>query len=152
MHNLTIRELQATDGAALSTMLLSNSPAYQAYFIPFSFEEAAITAMLTRAVKDRYWGMWVGSDLAAFFMLRGFDEGYAMPSYGVAVAEPHSGKGLLKLSLQFALTWCKVNGVARMMLKVHPDNIIARRIYERFGFQYDGEDPMNHNRIYSRAL
>jgi RimJ/RimL family protein N-acetyltransferase len=143
MTPFEIRELGADHAEALSGMLLASSPDYQQYFIPFSFDVGPIRHLLATASRDRYWGIWWGEELAAFFMLRGLDEGHEIPSFGVSVAERFARRGLLRLSLCFAIAWCRLNAIARLMLKVHPDNTVARREYERFGFRYDRTDPSN---------
>ena len=38
------------------------------------------------------------------------------------------------------------------MFKVHPDNTIAKVLYERFGFQQAGIDPKNNNLIYYKDI
>jgi RimJ/RimL family protein N-acetyltransferase len=72
----------------------------------------------------------------AFFMLRGFDDGFERPSFGVYIAEAFANRGLAKLALQYALVWCRLNHVAAVMLKVHPENHYARRVYEQAGFRF----------------
>ena len=149
MKDLSINILNGKDGGAISAMLKANSAEYQHYFYPFSFEEQEIVNILERAQKDKYWGIWKDRQLAAFFMLRGFDEGYDIPAYGICVAETEKGNGLLKLSLQFVFTWCKLYSVPNLMLKVHPDNFVAKETYEKFGFSSTGVDTKNQNIIYS---
>lgn len=104
--------------------------------------------MLSSARQDRYWAAYFGRELAGFFMLRGFDDGFEIPSYGVSVAERFARRGLLRLSLSFVITWCQLNGVERLMLKVHPDNVIARLAYERYRFRYDRTDPASGHLVY----
>ncbi len=67
-------------------------------------------------------------------MLRGFDEGYERPSFGVFVAERFAGRGLARRALEESVKWCGQNGVAEMMLKVYRENTAALRIYEEAGF------------------
>ncbi len=148
MRDLSISILNSTDSAALSAMLKSNSKEYQQYFYPFSFEKDEIIKILGQAREDKYWGVWKDQRLVAFFMLRGFDAGYEIPSYGVCVAETEKGNGLLKLSLQFVFTWCKLYSVPKLMLKVHPENLAAKETYEKFGFLQSGIDPKNKHIIY----
>ncbi len=138
MTELEIRALAAADAGEFSDMLLENGGAYSQYFRPFSFEREAVFDMLTQSQRDRYWGAYCQGALAGFFMLRGFDAGYERPSYGVLIRESRAGLGLASLALRFALSWCRVQGVAAVMLKVHPENSVARRIYERAGFRETG--------------
>lgn len=85
-------------------------------------------------------------------MLRGFDEGYSVPSYGVWISENYSNKGLSTFTLQHAISFCKLNSIKKIMLKVHPDNVSAKHIYEKHGFKQTGVDPKIHHLIYHKDL
>jgi len=148
MREMRIDILSSSDAPDVARMLNRNSKKYQQYFTPFSFDETTIASMLSSAVRDKFWGVWKEDDLIAFFMLRGMDEGFETPAYGACVAEAHQGMGLLKLTLQFVLSWCKVYSVPKLMLKVHPENAVAKQVYEKFGFVQKGIDEKNKNLIY----
>jgi RimJ/RimL family protein N-acetyltransferase len=122
------------------------------YFTPFSFEEDSIKKIINNAVNDKYFGIFINDELIGFYMLRGFDEGFEVPSYGVWISDKFSGLGLSKLTLQHAITFCKINNIKKIMLKVHPENIIAKSIYEAFGFKQEGFDDNNSNLIYYKSL
>jgi RimJ/RimL family protein N-acetyltransferase len=142
---LTLRSLCAGDADALAAMLRTERPEYLQHFTPFPFEVGHIRGMLETARDDRYWAIDVEGKIAGFFMLRGLDAGYAIPSYGVAIAERFARRGLLKLTLSVVAAWCRLNAIERLMLKVHADNVVARRAYERFGFRFDRpEDGTGH--------
>jgi len=129
-----IVSLGPADAARIAAMLKAASQEYAAHFHPFAFDEATVRAQLERARKDCFWGLECGAKLAGFFMLRGFDEGYERPSFGVFVAEQFAGRGLARQALDTATQWCKENGVREMMLTVFPENAAARRVYEEAGF------------------
>lgn len=129
-----IRELTANDATELARLLASQKPEYLAHFHPFDFQESSIRQVLESALKDRFWACVVESQIAGFFMLRGFDQGYTRPSFGVFVAEKFSGRGLARAALTFAIHWCSQNRVSKIMLKVCPDNLTARRLYLDAGF------------------
>lgn len=153
MHkNIEIKELLSNQTSTLSSLILSALKDYTKYFTPFSFEEDSIKNILNDVVNDKYFGIFVDDELVGFYMLRGFDEGYEVPSYGVWISDKFSGLGLSKLTLQHAITFCKVNGIKKIMLKVHPDNKIAKNIYENFGFKPEGIDEKNSNLIYFKSL
>jgi RimJ/RimL family protein N-acetyltransferase len=135
--DIVIFELTADHSGELSRMLLSGRPEYSQHFTPFSSYEADdLAKWLETAQRDRYWGIRCGEELAGFFMLRGFDEGYERPSFGVYIAKRFANRGLSKLALQYALSWCQLNKVSAVMLKVHPENTYARRVYEQAGFKF----------------
>ena len=112
----------------------------------------SIKEILERATNDKYFGVLISEKIVGFYMLRGFDDGYEIPSYGVWVAKEFSDLGLAKLTLQHAISYCKVNGIKKIMLKVHPDNSVAKKTYENYGFKQEGTDAKNNNLIYYKEL
>jgi RimJ/RimL family protein N-acetyltransferase len=81
-------------------------------------------------------------------MLRGWDNGYEVPSYGVLIDEKYNGYGLTRLSLKLAKSICKLRHVPRIMLKVNAGNKIAKRLFEEAGFNQTGVDARTGNLIY----
>ena len=134
MRDMNIAQLTQSDVVALSRLLSIDSDDYKRYFIPFATDEKSLAILLASVVQDRYWGIWFGDTLVGLFMLRGFDEGYQRPSFGVYIACAYSGKGLARLALEYCISWCRLNDINRMMLKVHPENCYARQTYEDAGF------------------
>jgi ribosomal-protein-alanine N-acetyltransferase len=76
-------------------------------------------------------------------MLRGWDEGYSIPSFGVAVGVPYRGAGIARSLLRYAIASARERGAVTLMLKVHLDNPNARHLYESEGFVFQEmpEDP-----------
>ena len=153
MHkNVEIKELHSEQASTLSALILNTPKDHTKYFTPFSFEEDSIKKNINNAVNDKYFGIFINDELVGFYILRGFDEGFEVPSYGVWISDKFSGLGLSKLTLQHAITFCKINNIKKIMLKVHPENIIAKSIYETFGFKQEGFDDNNSNLIYYKSL
>jgi RimJ/RimL family protein N-acetyltransferase len=143
-----ILPLEKEDAPQLSEMLRAQSPDYTRFFTPFSFDQDAMTDILVRKNLDVFMGIFWGDELAGFFMLRGWDEGYEAPSYGVLIAEKYRGYGLTRLSLKMAKSICKLRQSPRIMLKVHPDNMAARSLFEEAGFIQTGSDAANGCLVY----
>ncbi len=150
--NIKINEIDSGFAKTISQLLSNSDKNYTKYFIPFSFDVATIREILSTINKDKFFGILVDNDLVGFYMLRGFDAGYETPSYGVWISERFAGYGLSKLTLQHAITYCKINSIKKLMLKVHPENIMAKNIYESFGFIQKGIDDKNNNLIYYKNL
>jgi GNAT superfamily N-acetyltransferase len=145
---LTIRALTPTDAAELSAWLCSQPTGHLQYFTPFAFDRDTLERLIAACRRDYWIGVWGPRGLVGFFMLRGFDEGYETPAYGVAVDAAARGLGIGRLTLVASKTLCRLIGVARIMLKVHPENGIARRLYESEGFVQTGVDPATAALIY----
>ena len=149
---LEINRLTIEQAIELADLLQSSDKEYSKYFIPFTFDLETISEILSKAIKDQIYGIYVEDNLAGFYMLRGFDEGYSIPAYGVWISEKYSNKGLSTFTLQHAISFCKLNSIKKLMLKVHPDNLAAKHIYEKYGFKQTGVDPKILHLIYHKEL
>jgi len=152
LNDLRIHILKPADAPDLNHLLTADEPEYRRYFSPFEPSAESIAAILARAQRDRYWGIRSDAVLVGMFMLRGFDDGYRVPAFGVYISQTCSHKGLGNLALQYALAWCRLNSLDEIMLSVHPDNASARRIYEREGFEFNAEYSSKGHWIYRKKL
>lgn len=57
---------------------------------------------------------------------------------GIAVVPSHRGCGIGSRLLEAGLLWARERGLKRVELKVHEENVGARRLYERLGFEVEG--------------
>jgi GNAT superfamily N-acetyltransferase len=138
LSELRVVRMGPGDAPELSRMLCEQPPAAREFFEPFPFEAEHLVRRLAGAVDDRYWAVYEGPSIVAFFMLRGWDEGFSVPAYGVLVSSARYGLGLGRFTLEWCRLWCRLNGVPEIMLKVHKRNGVAARLYEKFGFRRNG--------------
>ena len=146
--SIEIKNITAANAKELSDLLCSEESGYSKYFIPFDFDHHSIHSLLKKSIADKYFGIFIDSRLAGFYMLRGIDEGFSVPAYGVFISKKYTGLGLAKLTLYHAYSVCKTNNIKEMMLKVHPENTYAKKMYEDFGFKLSGKDAKNDNFLY----
>jgi ribosomal-protein-alanine N-acetyltransferase len=74
--------------------------------------------------------------VVAFGMLRGWAEGYSVPSLGIATFPEGRGYGRAMMTgLEIA---ARNRGAGRIRLRVHPDNLRARALYRRLGYREIG--------------
>ena len=85
--SLEIQKLNIQHSKELTDLLQSSDIEYSQYFIPFTFDLETISEILSKAKNDQVYGIYVEHNLVGFYMLRGFDEGYSVPSYGVWISE-----------------------------------------------------------------
>ena len=150
--SIEIKRINTNHAKELSDLLLKSSKEYSRHFIPFEFELESVSTEIGKANKDMFYGIYVEKKLIGFYMLRGWDAGFEVPSYGVWIAEDFSSKGISKLTLNHAISICRINLIKRLMLKVHPDNLVAKKIYENFGFVYQGIDERIGHLIYFKDI
>ncbi len=151
-NSLEIIELTTESASILSKKLLEENKEYIKHFIPFDFSESVVRNILSLKKSDKYFGLFLNKELVGFYMLRGFDEGYDTPAYGVWISSEYSNKGLSTLTLYHAFSFCRINKIKTLMLKVHPDNSIAKNLYEKFGFKQTGIDERIKHLIYHKSI
>lgn len=148
MKIITIKPLRKNDVEIILEEIRNEPPDYLKNFTPYNWRNESFSKAFLIKKKDQFYGIFVNDFPVGFYMLRGIDAGYDIPSYGVWISEKHSGLGLASLSLKHAHTICKLNGIKTMMLKVHPNNTIAKNIYEKFGFKFNRKDNASEDMIY----
>lgn len=104
---------------------------------PFSQEHAKIIAGYEG--EDLYYGAMSEETIIAYGMLRGWDEGFAVPSLGIAVLPSYRGISLGKAMMHFLHIAAAMRGVDRVRLTVDPSNTSAIRLYESLGYTFIAE-------------
>lgn len=132
---IEISTLDSSCSNELSQLLVGITPDDYAFFNPFDFNEPTVSKILESSNKDLYFGVRCMEKLVAFHMLRGLDEGYASPMFGVYVHHQAQNRGFGKLCLNHAITVSKALAVPSLLLKVYPSNSKAVRLYEKNGFR-----------------
>lgn len=148
MEELTIRPLTGNDAKDLESLLQSQSPSYVRFFTPFRFDAVTLKNLLDDQKRDVYMGLFWARRLAGLFMLRGWDEGYDLPAFGILIDEKLRGSGLEMLSLETAKILCKLRGAPGMITKVHPSNMSAEGVLRKTGFALRGEEAQTGSLLY----
>ena len=149
--DFTIRALGVEDAAAVSGLLRAQPPEYARFFYAFGSGEEEIARILAARERDVYSGVFWRGELAAVFMLRGWDAGYEVPSFGVLVDVKHRGRAFMRISLDVAKLICRLSGATRLMAKIHPDNVSPRGA-RRLGFVQTGVEAETGNVVYHMEL
>jgi len=146
-----IRPLEQADAAAIAVFMRSQSPEYLRFFYAFGADESAIAGTLSASRMDVYSGVFWQANLAGVFMLRGWDAGYEVPSFGVLIDEKYRGGAFMRLTLDTAKLICRLSGAKRLMAKIHPDNVSPRGA-RRLGLHQTGVEEATGNIIYHLEL
>jgi len=144
---LEVRALEPGDAAAVERLfsILAEDEGTLRVFHPHPLDTANARRVSTRRSQseDIYFGAFIGEDMVGYGMLRGWEDGYAVPSFGVAVSPRHRGAGIGRVLLEAAVDMARTRGATEMMLKVYPNNHVARRLYESRGFVFEHEPAAN---------
>jgi len=116
------------------------------YFYPHPFTDryASDLSLKRNHKQDLYYIILLDSSVAAYGMLRGYDEGYQIPSLGIIVHPYYRGMGLSRLFMSFLHKAAKLRGAKKIRLTVDKKNDIAKALYEKLGYnlslEYDSDD------------
>ena len=139
MTAAVIRPVTPGDAERLARFFgaLAGDEAVTRFFRPHAFtpDEARRICSPPAAARDIYLVALDEDEVIGYAMLRGWDEGHEVPSFGVCVLPARRGAGLSARLLDHALTCARGRGAQRVMLKVDHDNEMARRLYESRGFE-----------------
>jgi RimJ/RimL family protein N-acetyltransferase len=114
----------------------------------FTAVDAGQFAHATREAAERFLsepndihvlGM-LGGEVVAFGMLRGWEEGYRVPSLGIAVRKDHEGRGYARAMMAALARLAGERGAKQIRLRVHPGNTRARRLYDACGYRDIGTE------------
>jgi len=131
------RILRPGDGAALAELFASID---STHFRPHPFTPEEADRVVRYQGGDVYAALEVNGRFVAYGILRGWDEGFAVPSLGIGVRADLRRRGYGREMMVWLAEEAKRRGADRIRLRVHPDNIGARRLYESLGYGYAGED------------
>jgi ribosomal protein S18 acetylase RimI-like enzyme len=142
--DLLIRPLRVTDAASLGDLFeeIAADAESVCYFHPHPLtrEYAALLCGGAATRRDRYsLGLYHGLPVA-YALLRGWDEGYAIPSWGGCVHPALRGAGLGHALLLHAVAESRAAGAAKLRLTVYKANERGVRLYSRFGFVLQEKD------------
>lgn len=102
---------------------------------PFTPDAAAVRARYRGL--DVYCVAVVGRRVLGYGMLRGWDEGYSVPSLGIAIDPAARGLGLGRLVMTHLHCEARRRGAPRIRLKVYPDNVAAVTLYRSLGYEFN---------------
>ncbi len=85
---------------------------------------------------DLYYVIMIRVNILAYGMLRGWDEGYDVPSLGIAVHPEARGCGLGDLGLCFLHAAARQRNATKIRLKVYKENSKAVALYQKHGYKF----------------
>ena len=110
------------------------------FFHPHPFTLAQIEWFKRYSGKDIYSVAYFNEQAVAYGILRGWDEGFAIPSLGLLVRQGFRGIGIGKLMMEYLHVSAQLKGAKTIRLKVYTDNKAARSMYEALGYRFSPSD------------
>ena len=112
-------------------------------FRPHPFTREETHRIASRTGRDCYAMLVSRSEppvAVAYGILRGWDDGYAIASLGVAVRSSAQGQGLGRRMMECLHAYARECGSTSVRLRVNRSNIRARQLYESMGYVVHGEE------------
>jgi ribosomal-protein-alanine N-acetyltransferase len=107
-------------------------------FHPHPLTEAEAARVARNAGGDVYSIAIAGDRVVGYGLLRGWDEGYVVPSLGIAVHPTARGLGVGRALMIHLHEEARKRNAPSIRLKVYPTNTPALALYESLGYVFDG--------------
>jgi ribosomal protein S18 acetylase RimI-like enzyme len=142
-EEVSVRLLGPADRAELERFFRANNrPAVTAQFHPFPLTDERAEFITCAPHRDEYCGAFSREGrIVGMVMLRGWDEGYEVPSLGVVVGVAHQGRGIGRRLCAWAIGRAREKGCRRVRLTVQPGNARALGLYRSLGFREASREP-----------
>jgi ribosomal protein S18 acetylase RimI-like enzyme len=132
---LRLRPELASALAEFFRVLTKSGATKQFHPHPFTMEEAVWICAYSG--RDLYSAAVTGGEVLGYGLLRGWDEGFEVPSLGIAIHPFYTGAGLGRALMHYLHSFARLRGAKRIRLKVYPDNLRAVRLYETLGYRFE---------------
>ena len=134
-ESVAFREIRRVDYDALASFFEANNlPDIVRYFRPFPLIAETAFNIVDQPHRDRFFIASKKGQIVGFSMLRGWDEGYTIPSFGILVDYRFQGQGIGNKLTKFTIDQAVKLNCEKVRLSVHLSNTVALKMYESFGF------------------
>lgn len=112
------------------------------WFRPHPFTAEVVEDLSAQSRGDLYYVLVEGNAVLGYGMLRGWSEGFEIPSLGIAIASTARNQGLGRAFMHFLHAAARRRGSTKVRLRVNSDNARALAMYKSLGYRFDsGEGP-----------
>lgn len=133
--SIIIREIGPADYAALAGFFEDNNvPTIVRQFHPFPLNEETAHYIACTNHLDHYYVALFGHQIVGLCMLRGWDEGYSIPSFGILVDRRFQNRRIGTKMTRFAIMKARKLGCHQVRLSVYASNEVALGLYASLGF------------------
>lgn len=138
---LEIRHLRAEWKESLLSFLDAIHSANETqFFAPHEASVQALDKIIEGTTQDLYYLLCKGRNVIGYGLLRGWDEGYEIPSLGIAIHPEARNCGLARMFMHFLHTVARWKGARKVRLRVHRSNSPAKKLYDDMGYQFLSEE------------
>lgn len=121
-------------GALIELFERNSTPVVTSLFDPFPLTDQEARRIALKPRQDEYYVAARVDQLVGLSMLRGFDEGYQTPSFGIFVDHEAHGQGVGRALTAWTLEAARRRGCPSVRLSVYSTNSVALGLYNSLGF------------------
>jgi len=137
-QEIEFRRLSAGDVAGLLEFLAALAAAGDdRWFHPHPFDRVAVERLADPSCRDEYRLAVVQGAIMGYGMLRGWEEGWAVPSLGLAIHPRFRGQGAGRRLMVHLHERARFRGADTVRLKVYRTNGAAIALYTSLGYRFE---------------
>ena len=140
---LVFEPINPAHADALVDLFVRNSVfAITENFDPFPLSSSEARRIADEPGGDAYYVAQSNGRVVAFSMLRGFDQGYEVPSFGIFVDREYHGLGIGRQLTMWTIEQARLRGCPAIRLSVYSANTAAETLYKSIGFSVRAREPI----------
>ncbi len=116
---------------------IENNTSDLVFFHPHEMDYNSILSILSNKKNDKYKIVIHEDRVIGYGILRGWDEGFEIPSLGIMVDKDFRGIGLSKTIMKFLESNAKIMGAKKIRIVVHKDNQVAYNLYKSLNYEFE---------------
>jgi ribosomal-protein-alanine N-acetyltransferase len=133
--SLRFERVQVTHAGLLTELFERNArPEVTSSFDPFPLDRKEARRIALESHRDGYYVAARADSLVGFSMLRGFDEGYEIPSFGIFVDHDAHGQGVGRALTAWTIEAARRRGCPSVRLSAYANSAVALGLYASMGF------------------
>lgn len=107
------------------------------FFSPHPTDDDTIRRIAHLDGRDMYYLLVEEGRVLGYGMLRGWDEGYQIPSLGLAIHPSARGQGMGRMFMDFLHLLAARRGAGKVRLRVRANNEKAISLYKSLGYAFE---------------
>ena len=108
-------------------------------FHPHAFDDETASKIAGSMGMDQYLVVMLDDKIVGYGMLRGWDEGYEIPSLGMIIHKSMRGHGIGMAFIIYLHSVAIVCGAKAVRLSVYESNDKAIRLYKKVGYSFSSQ-------------